>query len=307
MLEVWQRSKSSADLSHVVELVSNFHFSISTKCFFFIHFIVFDTCFDKMATSESGSKNAAKVPEMEVFNMKERKAATKTRKMLAKQDKLDRKAKMEKMDGETEDPYPGEAPIPKEKLQKHSRGKGVNLYKGVKTPLKRLQISQKEKKFKMSAKLAARTELLLPEESGFMEADTDEFTSQFKQTEIKQTVDITSATKQFDLNLKFGPYKINYSRNGRKLLIGGKRGHVAALDWVTKDLLCEMNTMEAVFDVAWLHNETMFAAAQKEWTYIYDHQGIELHCIKQLDKVLKLEFLPYHFLLASAVSTQGIF
>ena len=85
------------------------------------------------------------------------------------------------------------------------------------------------------------------------------------------------------------------------MALAGQKGHLAAFDWVTKKLAFELNLTETVHDVTFLHTEQMLAAAQRNWTYIYDNQGVELHCLKAFHRVLCLEFLPYHFLLCAGV------
>ncbi|XP_076069938.1 WD repeat-containing protein 46-like isoform X1 [Oratosquilla oratoria] len=199
--------------------------------------------------------------------------------------------------------FPGRKPVDPKLVEKYTKGEGVRVKK-FKNPVKRYKMKRKEAMIKAGEKDTARTEILLTESSGHLEAEEGTYSSRITQQEIREAVDITTAAKSFDLTLhEFGPYKHQYTRNGRHLLIGGKKGHLAAFDWLTKNLHFEINVMESIHDICWLHTEQMIAVAQKKWTYIYDNQGIELHCLKRMDNVLKLEFLPYHFLLCSANET----
>ncbi|CDI78845.1 WD domain, G-beta repeat-containing protein, putative [Eimeria acervulina] len=43
----------------------------------------------------------------------------------------------------------------------------------------------------------------------------------------------------------------------------------------------------------------VWRAAQKKYVYIYDHQGIEIHCLRDLMLTYCLDFLPYHYLMVS--------
>jgi len=148
-----------------------------------------------------------------------------------------------------QDPFPGPAPVPVEVARKFRRiDKSKKLPHSKSKTRSRLEVAEAEEE-EISIK-AARSELLLAEEPGFLEGENGEDTAQIRQADIVEAVDIASAAKHFDLNLRqFGPYRLNYSPTGRHLAFGGRRGHVATLDWVTKRLMCEINVMEAVRDI----------------------------------------------------------
>ena len=88
----------------------------------------------------------------------------------------------------------------------------------------------------------------------FLEKETEN--EVITQHDIIENVDMFSAQKYFELNLdKFGPYRLNYSRNGRHLLIAGSLGHLAAFDWQTKKLHCELNVMETINDIKYFERK----------------------------------------------------
>lgn len=62
--------------------------------------------------------------------------------------------------------YPGKPPVSKELLKKHSRGPGLNKH-GVKTDIYKKKLDRKDKTIKYAHELAARTEVLLPEDTGY--------------------------------------------------------------------------------------------------------------------------------------------
>ncbi|KAI8634130.1 WD40-repeat-containing domain protein [Xylariaceae sp. FL1651] len=181
----------------------------------------------------------------------------------------------------------------KEAQRDYGRGKRVNT-KTIKDKKLRRNLQALESKYKAASLKAKDAEILLPETSGYLEPETElERTYKVKQDEIQDSVSITTAQKRFDLTLnELGPYVFDYSRNGRDLLLGGRKGHIASMDWRQGKLNCEFQVNETVRDVRWLHTNQYMAVAQKKNVYIYDGSGVELHCLNQHREVSHLEFLP---------------
>jgi len=73
-----------------------------------------------------------------------------------------------------------------------------------------------------------------------------ERTYKVRQDEIREEVGIETAKKNFELKLDtFGPYDVcEYNRNGRDLLIAGRKGHVAVMEWRDGKLGCELQLNE---------------------------------------------------------------
>ncbi|KAI1649646.1 BING4CT-domain-containing protein [Daldinia loculata] len=188
----------------------------------------------------------------------------------------------------------------KEAQRDYGRGSRVNV-KAVKDKKLRSNLKSLEHKYKEATVKAKDAEILLENTSGFLEPEHElERTYRVRQEEILDEVSTESAKKRFELKLdQLGPYVFEYSRTGRELLLAGRRGHVATMDWREGKLGCELQLGETVRDARWLHNNQFFAVSQKKHVYIYDRQGVEVHCLRKHQEVTHMEFLPYHFLLAT--------
>ncbi|KAL1992797.1 hypothetical protein VTN49DRAFT_3553 [Thermomyces lanuginosus] len=192
-----------------------------------------------------------------------------------------------------------------EARKKYGRGKPVAV-RNIKDKKLRGNLKALEERYKKAALRAQDAEILLENEAGFLEPEGElERTYKVRQDEIKENVSIETAKMGFELKLEeLGPYRADYTRNGRHLLLAGRKGHVATMDWRAGKLGCELQLGETVRDAKWLHNNQYFAVAQKKYVYIYDHSGMELHCLDKHVEPTHLEFLPYHFLLASVSTTS---
>ncbi|KAK9781051.1 putative BING4 C-terminal domain-containing protein [Seiridium cardinale] len=190
----------------------------------------------------------------------------------------------------------------KEARRDYGRGARIDV-KGTKDKKLRRNLKGLESKYTNAAIAAKDAEILLEHESGFLEPENElERTYRVRQDEIQENVSINTAKKRFDLKLdQLGPYIFEYSRNGRDILLGGRKGHVSLMDWRAGKLKCELQLGESIRDVEFLADQ-FFAVSQKKYVYIYDTAGVEIHCMKKLMEVTHMTFLPYHYLLATAVS-----
>lgn len=155
-----------------------------------------------------------------------------------------------------------------------------------------------------AVKAAEHDDLLLPSHTSgslIQPENVLEKTYKVTQADIKSASGAAVASKSFALGLEGGPYSFDYSRNGRFLALAGRsQGSIASMDWQAAKPMAEINVNETTRSIRWLHNESFFAAAQRRYVYIYDgRQGAEVHQLRGHIEVTQMEFLPYHFLLAT--------
>ncbi|TVY80312.1 putative U3 small nucleolar RNA-associated protein [Lachnellula suecica] len=188
----------------------------------------------------------------------------------------------------------------KEAVEQYGRGRKIHV-KGIRDKKLRGNLKSLESKYKNASLRLKDSEILHENTSGFLEPESPlERTNKVRQEDIVRDVSIETAKKRFDLKLEpLGPYVCDYTRNGRDLLLAGRKGHVATMDWREGKLGCELQLGETVRDAKWLHNNQFFAVAQKKYVYVYDRAGVEIHCLKKHIEVTNMEFLPYHYLLAT--------
>lgn len=107
----------------------------------------------------------------------------------------------------------------------YGRGSRIDV-KGVRDKKLRRNLKGLEGKYKNAAIAAKDAEILLENDAGFLEPETElERTYRVRQEEIQDGVSVGTAKKRFELTLnQLGPYCFEYDRTGRNILLGGRKG-----------------------------------------------------------------------------------
>ncbi|BAM40989.1 uncharacterized protein TOT_030000250 [Theileria orientalis strain Shintoku] len=150
-----------------------------------------------------------------------------------------------------------------------------------------------------SKKDVEHTSIILPNEPGYIVASEDEKTYSLTQDKLLSIVDQGTKKKALNLNLSYGPYFVDFSPNGRYMLLGGEKGQLSMICMQTYKDFFDISVKEAIRDVKMLHNHTMLAVAQKKYIHIYDNSGSEVYILRDRMLTYKLEYLYYHYLLVS--------
>lgn len=153
-------------------------------------------------------------------------------------------------------------------------------------------------------KEAAHTEILRTETVGCIEVDEGETTADVTQEQIKRHVSIKTAEQSFKLSMDNGPIRAKHSRNGVHMLLHNEKGYLSSFNVKTMNLHFEIDIGEKIHDATYLHNEGFVAVAQKNNVFVYNGEGAEVHCVRKNSNVFKMEYLPYHYLLATASSSS---
>nr|CCA27649.1 conserved hypothetical protein [Albugo laibachii Nc14] len=198
--------------------------------------------------------------------------------------------------------------LPVTNLQKYARPATLPLHKIKKIKDKKLRgvLELTSERYEKAAIAAAKSEILLSSQAGFLEAEGLEKTFKMTQSQLTEHLDQNTIRKHYSLEMAdYGAYRHKFTRNGRSVLLGSQKGHVAMLDSLRMSLTCEFYANELIRDVSFLQNNSLFSVAQKKYIYIYDNTGAEAHCIRSIQMPQRLEYLPFHFLLSS-VSGNGV-
>jgi len=140
-----------------------------------------------------------------------------------------------------------------------------------------------------------------PADAGRLEPEAPtERTHKTSQRDIAAATSANAAANAWRQPLTRGPYSVKFSRTGRHAVLAGHGGHARVLDLHENRATCDVRPGEIVRDACFLHDERLFAVAQKKYVYVYDDTGAEVHRMQQHLEPEHLEFLPFHFLLASA-------